>query len=640
MAQVGSRQVTMENQRQRPHSLLVSSQWASLGIGSIPPDVNTVEEMSRKAEQIVNRMLNSPSSNPPREELLTLTTITEQETPLASPTNDSEYPTQELLHPLNATYITVGPDDKYFPMRDYYLNDVGKLGQGGFGTCLCACDNTTDEKFVIKRNSKSEDDKIQSIRKESAILSTLHHENIVFFYGAVLDTYPSNIRNCNMMMELAENGALSGLLIDESGGPLPLCIEQSLYYLGQILQGVFYLHNNSVMHLDIKTPNVLVFNSGKTVKLADFGTSVTYNGSVLSPCRTGVSPLYAAPEIVREESPRFTSDVWSALCVFVELITAKLPWCFRGNIENFNHAIFMVGQYSDNIEEIVPVKQLHLEEDIVDLFRSIFKKDHKERPAAMALVEMPLFLVAQEYEKYFDGYVDEPDDQGVESNILTGQDLCADRIAKMSVTSSAGATDDSGIEASIYGQQSSWLSAHQCNGHMQEESPLPSPVTQSFSLGNSQTHSAPSSISSQRPNQRRFSLGITSTRLDPDVEYDRAAKCKAVQRSVSFSEAYVVRGPEIDLPLEDYHPSSARYPPVQTRQQNNQHILNSLVPSQYHHIRLQPQQRSPQQSSLLIQSDQLNQLSQSNQNTKKPEMKAPESGSADGTRLMNFKFIV
>ena len=96
----------MENQRQRPHSLLVSSQWASLGIGSIPPDVNTVEEMSRKAEQIVNRMLNSPSSNPPREELLTLTTITEQETPLASPTNDSEYPTQELLHPLNAVRVS------------------------------------------------------------------------------------------------------------------------------------------------------------------------------------------------------------------------------------------------------------------------------------------------------------------------------------------------------------------------------------------------------------------------------------------------------------------------------------------------------------------------------------------------------
>lgn len=56
---------------------------------------------------------------------------------------------------------------------------------------------------------------------------------------------------------------------------------------------------------------------------------------------------------------------------------------------------FQVGHYSDNIEEIVPVKELDLEEDIVDLFRSIFKKDHKERPAAMALVEMPLFLVGR-----------------------------------------------------------------------------------------------------------------------------------------------------------------------------------------------------------------------------------------------------
>ena len=98
----------------------------------------------------------------------------------------------------------MGPDHKYFPSRDYYLNDVGQLGQGGFGTCLCARDNTTNSTFVLKRNSRDEEDTIQSIMAESAILSTLQHEHIVFFYGAVLDIYPSNARKCNMMIEFAE----------------------------------------------------------------------------------------------------------------------------------------------------------------------------------------------------------------------------------------------------------------------------------------------------------------------------------------------------------------------------------------------------------------------------------------------------
>ena len=56
----------------------------------------------------------------------------------------------------------------------------------------------------------------------------------------------------NSLSCLFIDGALSSLLTDGSG-PLPLGIEQSLYYLGQILQGVLYLHNKSVMHLDIKS---------------------------------------------------------------------------------------------------------------------------------------------------------------------------------------------------------------------------------------------------------------------------------------------------------------------------------------------------------------------------------------------------
>ena len=99
----------------------------------------------------------------------------------------------------------MGPDDKYFSPRDYFLNDI-PLNQGGgeFGTCLYAMDNTTSKKFVLKRNSRNEEVKIQSIKAEAAMLSNLQHENIIRFFGAVLDTDPNNDKKCNMMIEYAE----------------------------------------------------------------------------------------------------------------------------------------------------------------------------------------------------------------------------------------------------------------------------------------------------------------------------------------------------------------------------------------------------------------------------------------------------
>lgn len=204
---------------------------------------------------------------------------------------------------------------------------LNKINEGTYGVVYRARDKKTGEIVALKKVKMNKQDSdggfpLTSLREINILLS-LNHPSVV----GVKEVVMGDVDSIFMVMEYMEHD-LKGLMETRKR---PFSTSEVKCLMLQLLEGVNYLHDNWVLHRDLKTSNLLLNNKGE-LKICDFGLSRQY-GSPLKPYTPLVVTMwYRAPELLLGAKQYSTAiDMWSIGCIMAEML-ANEP-LFKGNSE-------------------------------------------------------------------------------------------------------------------------------------------------------------------------------------------------------------------------------------------------------------------------------------------------------------------
>ncbi|KAK5923307.1 hypothetical protein CgunFtcFv8_000288 [Champsocephalus gunnari] len=234
---------------------------------------------------------------------------------------------------------------------------LNRIEEGTYGVVYRAKDKKTDEIVALKRlkmEKEKEGFPITSLREINTILKA-QHPNIVTVREIVVG---SNMDKIYIVMNYVEHDLKS--LMETMKQPfLPGEVKTLMI---QLLRGVRHLHDNWILHRDLKTSNLLLSHKG-ILKIGDFGLAREY-GSPLKPYTPVVVTLwYRSPELLLGAKEYSTAvDLWSVGCIFGELLTQKPLFPGKSEIDQINKIFKDLGSPSEKIwpgyNELPAVKKM------------------------------------------------------------------------------------------------------------------------------------------------------------------------------------------------------------------------------------------------------------------------------------------
>ncbi|KAI5067191.1 hypothetical protein GOP47_0017719 [Adiantum capillus-veneris] len=253
----------------------------------------------------------------------------------------------------------------------YLLGD--EIGKGAYGRVYKGLDLENGDFVAIKQVSLENifPEDLASIMQEIDLLKNLNHKNIVKY----LDSFKTK-SHLHIILEYVENGSLASIIKPNKFGAFP----ESLVavYISQVLEGLVYLHEQGVIHRDIKGANILTTKEG-LVKLADFGVATKLTEADVNTDSVVGTPYWMAPEVIVMSGVSAASDIWSMGCTVIELLTCVPPYY---DLQP------MTALYRIVEEEHPPIPE-HVSPLLADFLHQCFRKDAKLRPDAKTLLQHP-----------------------------------------------------------------------------------------------------------------------------------------------------------------------------------------------------------------------------------------------------------
>jgi serine/threonine protein kinase len=250
-------------------------------------------------------------------------------------------------------------------LTDYKM--IGVIGTGSSGNVTLVESIINGRQYALKSMAKNKT-KIETIMNERKILNYFKHTNfIVNLHSCFQD--PLNVY---FLIEYAAKGDMFSCL-KQLGSFQP---DLTQFYIVQIIQAISVLHNNNIIHRDLKLENILIDKDGY-ILLADFGLSIHKNRNSCKGLKG--TPVYFAPELIKDSIIGFHNDIWALGILFHEFVMGENPYKF-----NTNNIVAL-----ENVIDTLKFELPNSDEN--NLLNYLLNKNYLERPKINDLFEHEYF---------------------------------------------------------------------------------------------------------------------------------------------------------------------------------------------------------------------------------------------------------
>ncbi|KAM4721752.1 serine/threonine-protein kinase Nek4 [Rhinophrynus dorsalis] len=259
-----------------------------------------------------------------------------------------------------------GPEDDYSFIRS--------VGKGSYGEVSLAWHRTEGKQYVIKKLSLQNAPRRErkAAEQEAQLLSRLKHPNIV----AYKESWEGEDGLLYIVMGFCEGGDLYHKLKEQKGKLLPE--SQVMDWFIQIAMALQYLHDERIMHRDLKTQNIFLTRSN-IIKVGDLGIARVLETQYDMASTLIGTPYYMSPELFANKPYNFKSDVWALGCCVYEMATLRHAF----NAKDMNSLVYRI------IEGKLPAMPKDYSPELGELMGAMLSRQPEKRPSVKQILRKP-----------------------------------------------------------------------------------------------------------------------------------------------------------------------------------------------------------------------------------------------------------